>query len=32
MSDKIYSVANIQTLLAPVFKAYNIKKAILFGS
>ena len=32
MSDKIYSISNIQALLAPVFQSYNIKKAILFGS
>lgn len=32
MSDKIYSISNIQALLQPVFKAYDIKKAVLFGS
>lgn len=32
MSDKIYSVSTIKSLLQPVFKSYNIKKAILFGS
>lgn len=32
MSDKIYSISTIQSLLQPVFESYNIKKAILFGS
>ncbi len=32
MSDNVYSISSIQSLLQPVFKAYNIKKAILFGS
>lgn len=32
MSDKIYTISAIQSLLCPIFKAYNIKKAILFGS
>jgi len=32
MSDKIYSISNIQSLLQPVFKEYNVKRAILFGS
>lgn len=32
MSDIVYSISNIQSLLNPVFKEYNIKKAILFGS
>lgn len=32
MSDIVYSISNIQTLLNPIFKEYNIKKAILFGS
>ena len=32
MSDTIYSVAMIRSLLQPVFSAYHIKKAVLFGS
>ena len=32
MSDIVYSISNIQSLLNPVFKEYNIKQAILFGS
>ena len=32
MSDTIYSIAAIQSLLKPVFDSYHIKKAILFGS
>lgn len=32
MSDKIYSISNIKSLLNPVFDSYNIKKAVLFGS
>lgn len=32
MSDTIYSIATIQSLLKPVFDSYHIKKAILFGS
>lgn len=32
MSDNIYSISNIQSILNPIFKTYHIKKAILFGS
>ena len=32
MSDAIYSIATIQSLLKPVFDSYHIRKAILFGS
>lgn len=32
MSNEVYSISAIQAILAPVFKAYNIKKAVLFGS
>ncbi len=32
MSDAVYSISTIQSLLQPVFNAYQIKKAILFGS
>lgn len=32
MSDNIYSISNIQSILNPVFQSYHIKKAILFGS
>lgn len=32
MSETIYSIAKIQSLLKPVFDAYQIKKAVLFGS
>ena len=32
MSDTVYSVSVIQSLLQPIFESYNIKKAILFGS
>ncbi len=32
MSNKIYSISTIQSLLQPVFNAHHVKKAILFGS
>ena len=32
MSDAVYTISNIQSILQPVFKAYNIRKAVLFGS
>lgn len=32
MRDKIYTIDDIKSALKPVFKDYNIKKAILFGS
>ena len=32
MSDAIYTADNIRTLLRPVFDAYNVSSAILFGS
>lgn len=32
MSDTVYSISTIQSLLQPVFNAHHIKKAILFGS
>lgn len=32
MSDTVYSISTIQSLLQPIFNAYQIKKAILFGS
>lgn len=32
MSDTIYSISTIQSLLQPVFRAHHIKKAVLFGS
>ena len=32
MSDAVYSISTIQTLLEPVFDSYKIKKAVLFGS
>lgn len=32
MSDTVYSISTIQSLLQPVFNAYKIKKAVLFGS
>lgn len=32
MRKIIYTVSDIQSKLQPVFKKYNIKKAILFGS
>lgn len=32
MSDKIYTIPAIKSILSPVFDTYNIKKAVLFGS
>ncbi len=32
MSENIYSVAEMSTMLLPVFDQYKVKKAILFGS
>lgn len=32
MSDKIYTIDDIKTVLYPIFSLYSIKKAILFGS
>ena len=32
MTDKIYSPQQIESILRPVFKNHNIKKAVLFGS
>ena len=32
MSDKIYTVDDIKTVLSPIFSDYSVKKAILFGS
>lgn len=32
MSDTIYSISTIQSLLKPVFDSYHIKNAVLFGS
>lgn len=32
MSNEIYTIDKIKTLLAPVFKSYDIRKAVLFGS
>ena len=32
MSDTVYSISKIQSLLLPVFEAYPVKKAVLFGS
>ncbi|MGM9935925.1 MAG: nucleotidyltransferase family protein [Candidatus Ornithomonoglobus sp.] len=32
MTEKIYTPQQIKTILQPVFKDYNIQKAILFGS
>jgi len=32
MSDKIYTVDDIKTVLSPIFNGHNVKKAILFGS
>ena len=31
MSDNIYSISKIQSLLKPVFDSHGVKKAILFG-
>ena len=32
MTNTVYSVPKIISLLTPVFEAYKIKKAVLFGS
>lgn len=32
MSDKVYTINNIQSALNPIFSSYKIKKATLFGS
>lgn len=32
MSDSVYSVSAITSILKPVFDAYHVKKAVLFGS
>lgn len=32
MSDTVYSIPAIKSLLQPVFDGYKIKKAVLFGS
>lgn len=32
MSETIYSISTIKSLLQPVFSSYRIKKAVLFGS
>lgn len=32
MSDTIYSISAIKSLLQPIFSAHHIKKAVLFGS
>ena len=32
MSETVYSISKIKSLLQPVFSNYNIKKAVLFGS
>lgn len=32
MEKKIYSISDIKSRLVPIFKKYNVKKAILFGS
>lgn len=32
MNNRIYTVDDIKSALHPVFTAYNIKKAVLFGS
>ncbi|MCD8095685.1 MAG: nucleotidyltransferase domain-containing protein [Ruminococcus sp.] len=31
-SDEIYTIAQIQAFLKPVFENYDVKKAVLFGS
>ena len=30
--DKIYSIEELKTLLQPIFKGYDIRRAVLFGS
>ena len=32
MSDRIYTLQEIQSILSPVFSSHNVKKAVLFGS
>lgn len=32
MTGKVYSIEDIKTVLKPVFNAYNVEKAVLFGS
>ena len=32
MSDRIYTLQEIQSILSPVFSSHNVRKAILFGS
>lgn len=32
MKKKIYSINDVKVKLMPIFKKYNVKKAILFGS
>lgn len=32
MSDAVYSIPKIVSLLTPVFETYKVKKAVLFGS
>lgn len=32
MTDQIYTIGQIRTILFPIFQEYNIRKAVLFGS
>ncbi|MBQ2670909.1 MAG: nucleotidyltransferase domain-containing protein [Clostridia bacterium] len=32
MTDTVYTLQQIKTILQPVFASYNVKKAVLFGS
>ena len=32
MSDRIYTLQEIQAILSPVFSNHNVKRAVLFGS
>lgn len=32
MNDQIYTTEQIKNILTPIFQAYNIQRAILFGS
>ncbi|MCD7708829.1 MAG: nucleotidyltransferase domain-containing protein [Clostridiales bacterium] len=32
MSEQIYTIDQIKTLLVPIFRSYGVKKATLFGS
>ena len=32
MSDRIYTLQEIQSILSPVFSSHNVRKAVLFGS